>query len=295
MTSKTIIFKLIRFSGLPRFFRTFVQRNKITILMFHNPSETSFENAICYLNKAYSIFDLRDYQKELMGGERVNKKKRIILTLDDGHIGNYQLLPLIKKYKIPVTIFLTAGIINTNESFWFNEINDKKIKSNLKKIPNDLRFESIKKIKEQSKPIKKTPQSLNKNQIFEMKEYINFQSHTMSHPILPHCDDDTIWYELSQSRRKLIDEYNLDIDTIAYPNGDYSEETINLAKKAGYKYGVTTDYGFNNKKSDPFLLKRISVNDTENFDELVVKSSGAWACLRTFFGLHSRNFKNRAR
>ena len=68
---------------------------------------------------------------------------------------------------------------------------------------------------------------------------------------------------------------------IAYPNGDYSERDIELVKSAGYRCGVTVDYGFNTVKTDLFRLKRLSVNDTGNIDELAVKASGVWAFIKT--------------
>ncbi len=75
------------------------------------------------------------------------------------------------------------------------------------------------------------------------------------------------------------------INTISYPNGDYSKRDIELAKKAGYECGITVDFGFNNNKPDLFRLKRISVNDTSDINELIVKSTGVWGFFKTFNGL----------
>jgi hypothetical protein len=41
------------------------------------------------------------------------------------------------------------------------------------------------------------------------------------------------------------------------------------------------DYGFNTVNTDPFKLKRISVNDTDDLNELIVKASGVWAFIKT--------------
>ena len=76
-------------------------------------------------------------------------------------------------------------------------------------------------------------------------------------------------------------EYGLKIDSIAYPNGDYSDRDIALAKEAGYECGVTVDFGYNTPRTDLFRLKRLSVNDTANFDELAVKASGVWQFFKT--------------
>jgi hypothetical protein len=73
----------------------------------------------------------------------------------------------------------------------------------------------------------------------------------------------------------------LKINAIAYPNGDYSDRDITLAKEAGYSCGVTVDFGYNTLDTDLFSLKRLSVNDTSNLDELAVKASGVWQFFKT--------------
>ena len=43
----------------------------------------------------------------------------MVVTFDDGHIKNHSLLPVFKKYQVPVTIFLCSGIVDTGKHFWF--------------------------------------------------------------------------------------------------------------------------------------------------------------------------------
>ncbi len=54
-----------------------------------------------------------------------------------------------------------------------------------------------------------------------------------------------------------------------------------MSKDAGYKCGITVDFGYNTINTDVFRLKRISVNDTEDINELIVKTSGVWAFIKT--------------
>ncbi|HRV84191.1 MAG TPA: polysaccharide deacetylase family protein, partial [Saprospiraceae bacterium] len=68
---------------------------------------------------------------------------------------------------------------------------------------------------------------------------------------------------------------------IAYPNGDYSDRTVEMSRNSGFQCGVTVDYGFNSMTSDPYRLKRLSINDTGDLNELIVKSSGLWGFLKT--------------
>ena len=110
-----------------------------------------------------------------------------------------------------------------------------------------------------------------------MSDYIDFQSHTRFHPCLPNCSKEVAEEEIRKSKTKLEYILSKEINSISYPNGDYSARDINFSKEFGYNSGITVDYGFNSIHTDIFKLKRVSVNDTENMDEFIVKSSGLWA------------------
>jgi peptidoglycan/xylan/chitin deacetylase (PgdA/CDA1 family) len=127
-------------------------------------------------------------------------------------------------------------------------------------------------------------QALSLEEINEMKEFVDFQSHTMFHPCLPKCNYLEAKNEIFNSKTLLENILCREIIVMSYPNGDYSDRDIELCKQSGYKCGITVDYGFNTIFSDPFKLKRLSVNDTDNLDEFIVKSSGLWAFFKTLNG-----------
>jgi len=277
------LFKILRYSGLPFIFREIFQKNRITILLFHDISKETAEFTFQFLQKKYNLIDLNDLLNAIEYKEIISlPKKSLIITFDDGHIGNYKLLPLIKKHKIPVSIFLCAAIINTNRNFWFTYKPSEDKKGELKKIINSERLAILNKYGYNQEEEHETPQALNKSQILEMMEHINFQSHTMFHPILPQCNYEDAKKEIFDSKTVLETEYDLTINAISYPNGDYSKREIDIAKEAGYSCGITVDYGFNSIQTDIYKLKRLSVKDTYNIDELIVKSSGVWGFLKLF-------------
>lgn len=55
-------------------------------------------------------------------------------------------------------------------------------------------------------------------------------------------------------------ELGTKVITLAYPYGHYSEDTIQLAKKAGYKLALTVKAGVAEKGDDPFTLNRITAS-----------------------------------
>lgn len=280
---KNIILKILRYSGLPILFREIIQRNRITILLFHDISPETAEFTFQFLQKKYRLIDLNDLLNAIDYKDLISlPKKALIITFDDGHIGNYKLFPLINKHKIPVSIFLCAAIINTNRNFWFAYKPSEEKKGELKKIINSERLAILNKFGYNQEEEHETPQALTKSQIMEMKEHINFQSHTLFHPILTQCNYEDAKKEIIDSKILLENEYDLKINAISYPNGDYSNREIEIAKEGGYSCGVTVDYGFNSIETDVYKLKRISVKDTFSLDELIVRSSGVWGFLKLF-------------
>lgn len=119
------------------------------------------------------------------------------------------------------------------------------------------------------------------NEIKAMQEVVDFQAHTVFHPCLPTCSEKEEIAEIRESKHMLEEKFDLDVYAIAYPNGDYSDRTVEISRSSGYQCGVTVDYGYNTLASDPFRLKRLSINDTGDLNELIVKASGLWGFLKT--------------
>ena len=273
---RRVVFILIRLTGLPFLFREVFQKNKITIILFHNPNAETSEMIFSEIEKKYNIISLKNYLDTIKSKQTLPEKS-IIITFDDGHAGNYQMLQVLKKKPTPITIFLCSDIVNTSKPFWFLLPENKMNVEKLKRIPNKERekyFENI----------KPCTHALSANEIEEMKPFVDFQSHTCTHPILPMCTYEESGHELKESKSILEQKFSLEVYAISYPNGDYSEREIELAKKTGYHCGITVDFGFNTLESDLFRLKRLSLNDDLSVAELIVKASGVWAFFKTFGG-----------
>jgi peptidoglycan/xylan/chitin deacetylase (PgdA/CDA1 family) len=133
-------------------------------------------------------------------------------------------------------------------------------------------------------------QALSKLEIEDMKEIVDFQSHGMSHPFLPRCSTERARQEIFQSKEDLENKYGLKIYALSYPNGDYSDREISIAKKTGYNCAITVDVGFNSNNTDLFRLKRISMNDDADASELLVKASGLWAYIKNMFAGKSHGY-----
>lgn len=273
--------KIIFYSGLPFLIREFIQRNYVTILVLHDPDSNNAKKIISWLNKKYHVIDLNLFLSACTEGtDKQLPKKSLIITFDDGHLGNYKLFPFLKESGIPVTIFLCAGIVNTHRHFWFKFSGLGTSSDQFKKLPDEERLSSLFKSGFYPEKEFERPLALNKDQIHEMSKCVNFQSHTIFHPCLPRCSDDKARIEIAESKTKLNSDFNLEINAIAFPNGDYSEREVYLAEKAGYSCALTIDHGYNTIHSDLYKLKRICLNDADDIDVVAVKASGIWGLFK---------------
>ena len=283
-------------------------RKKAIILMYHNfcregdikhtnvsLSITNFEKQIKYLKKYYRIVPLAD----LVG--KIKRKEdflphSVAITFDDGYKNNFLLAyPLIKKYNVPVTIFLTAGYINTKKFLWVNEleyaINEtqkkeisitfgccnfkyfiktkaekmrvyEQLKEKLKKLENSQLRAVLDKILLRLK-VKidyddaGNYQMLTWDEIFEMRNgYVSYGNHTFSHSILTKIDYQNLSKELNDSQKQLKEKLNQEIDVFCYPNGSFNSESKKMVKEK-HKAAVTTTPGFVTQQTDLFELPRV--------------------------------------
>lgn len=108
---------------------------------------------------------------------------------------------------------------------------------------------------------------LSENAIKEMSNYgIDIQSHTVTHPQLNKLTYNQQLTELEESKKALEYITGKKIDSIAYPFGDFNEETIRAAKNAGYTLGFTTNRGLSNRSDNPLKLDRIYISSKYKMD-----------------------------
>lgn len=280
---KRFFFSSIKLFRLDAFLRFIKQRNNVSILLLHDPSPDSFDLLLKALTKKYNFISLKEFINH-----RTNKtihtlpKFTAILTFDDGHKENYKLLPLFKKYNTPATIFLCSAIVNSNKHFWSNYNIPKVELQKIKKMPyNDMLayLKTLDYIKDKEYGER---HALNISEMEEMRasKLIDFQAHTMYHPILVNLGDNDSKNEIEGSKQDLENLLKNDIYAFAYPNGDYSNREIKHVKQSGYQCALTVDYGYNDDKTDLFRLKRISLNDSGSVQENVIKATGLWRFIK---------------
>ena len=267
----------LRCSGILLLFRSLYLRHKATIIYYHDPSPQVFEKHMRYLSKHYNIITL-DFLVEAIHNCSWAKlpPKSLVITFDDGHKGNFNLLPVFKKYKIVPTIYVCSQIVETFRHFWFKVATGKK-KLELLQCSNQMRLQHLAQ-EYDFEPSKEYPeqerQALSKEEIDLMNGYVDFQSHSRFHPVMTNCSQVECEQEIVLAKDEVERLVGNRCKHFSYPRGAYSEREIFYSKKAVYASARTCDVGWNDAKTDPYRLKTTLIADDASVNWLAVQLTG---------------------
>jgi peptidoglycan/xylan/chitin deacetylase (PgdA/CDA1 family) len=198
-------------------------------------SPEGFRRQMRWLKRhGYHTITQRSLFNALMCGSHL-RRKPIVITFDDGYRDVYRYAsPVIERFGMHAISYLITERISGD----------------------DRSFLSWKQVRR-----------------FEGRG-VEIGSHTVSHAALTSLSNAGAMDELVKSRKKLERKLDHRVPWLAYPYGDYDGRIEALAKKAGYKLAVTTDWGSLQSASRPFALKRLRVLDTTGVNGLAAMLGG---------------------
>lgn len=278
---RRFVFFILRYSGIPFLLRELMQRRRTTILVYHAIPKSRAKNHFRALRARYHIIALADYLgARTKGTVRRLPSKSLVITFDDGHRSNFELKQLLEETQLPITIFLCSGIVDTHRHYWWSHTRGGSESVACKRMSDMERLTFLSSRGYHAETAYPDRQALSRHEIDALRPLVDFQAHTVTHPILPACSDEKAEREIRDCKADLEREYGFNIQALAFPNGDYTEREINLVRNAGYSSALTLDCGFNDQDTDLFRLKRIPLPDHASVSELLVKASGLWDILR---------------
>ena len=262
---------------------------KNTIINFHlikNPDW--MERIILLLKDHYDFVSLSELEDFYYQGKRL--KNACHITVDDGDISVYtHLFPLLKKYQIPISIYVSPLCVKAGKNFWFQEIGGydfKKLFEYYSKSYGDQnRFEGKHQLYAVLKqlPISelinlihsfrisqgievKTRMGLNLQQLIELKEsgLVEIGAHTYNHPILANEDHETVLYEIKDCILELEELIGEKVKWFAYPNGipslDFSEREMEILRDSGIRLAFSTENKRFSKGDNPLSIPRTGIS-----------------------------------
>jgi peptidoglycan/xylan/chitin deacetylase (PgdA/CDA1 family) len=262
-----------------------LDENKILSIYFHDPSVEVFETLIKWLVKHnFDIVTLKEFQY-YFDIKKSKHKRTVFISFDDAWQGNMELINVIKKYKVPITLFVAPKSVIDGQ-IWLNFVRKRFLELseditegiNVKDIKN-LSFSRAVILYEAAKKTGGIKRSImTKSQLLDFAKVASIGSHTVNHPILTNCKNDIVLNEFNESER-VLKSWNLDPNnSLAYPNGSYNENTITLISTTNYKYAFTTKPEFVelSAQKNNFEIPRICIPDGYGKYENLARMSSVW-------------------
>ena len=91
-------------------------------------------------------------------------------------------------------------------------------------------------------------------------------AHSVTHAALPSLPAEAQSTEIRDSKRQLEKLLGRPVTGFAYPFGDYGPVTIGLVREAGFEWACTTETGGINRRTDPFRIPRLAVEDCDGVE-----------------------------
>jgi peptidoglycan/xylan/chitin deacetylase (PgdA/CDA1 family) len=286
-----------------------VSQPKYSILCYHRVgtegipyfstlAPEQFEAQMRFLREHFRVISFGQLCSELE--HPIEGSRGVAVTFDDGYSDLYTYaLPILRKYEIPATIYLTTDCIETGEVAWYDRIflalqvapgsaidlpmeggngiglGSPKERVELgRRIVTTLRRASAEESRrfcfaleqQVSLPSERLAgRMLSWKQVREMRSAgIFFGSHTLSHPVLSSLRAGDIHRELSESKRMLEARLGEPVFDLAFPFGrpdDYGPLAHATARTSGYRSAVTTVWGINTPGADMHALRRVQLGD----------------------------------
>lgn len=244
-------------------FRRFSGRHeKIPILMYHSVAEedesatrpyyrtatapSQFLQQMTWLHEqGYRSVSLASAVELLQAGGS-SAAKTVVITFDDGYRNFCQhAFPALEQFGFTATMFLpTASIADQPQLFNRREC---------------MTWGDVRDLQQQG---------------------ISFGSHTVSHPQLYGLDRESICEEILRSKQSIEDKTGSVVDSFAYPyafpqtDEPFKAMLREILEESGYRYGVCTQIGRAEFRSDPLFLERIPVNSADDTALLEAKMTG---------------------
>lgn len=256
----------------------------------------AFERLLRWLRGHFDCLPLLD----LLQGPGHGKRPRVALTFDDGWRDNaLHAFPLLQRYEMPASIFLSTDYIGSRQRFWWESLGETLWGSHgeparhlliekLRRVGRPLPaayfmhdaprarslalayyLHSLKSLAPAALqlltdacPAESLPQALNWQQVRQLEDsgLIRFGPHGASHALLPGLDEHRLEEEISRSHRALRNGCRDPLPVYCYPNGDHDLQVRQRLAAHQYPWALGTRPGLCLGSEDPLALPRIGVS-----------------------------------
>lgn len=199
---------------------------------------TVFAAELEYLKThGYTVIPMRALTDFLAGGN-APPAHSVVITADDGHESVYtRMFPLIRRYHIPVTLFIyPSAISNASYAMTWQQLRE-----------------------------------------MQSSNLVDIQSHTYWHPnfkiekkrLDQRAYDKFVHMQLIDSKVMLEKQFAKQVDMLAWPFGIVDDELMYAARDAGYIAAFTIERRAVKRTDNPMALPRYLMTDAVRFEKLL--------------------------
>ena len=210
-----------------------------------------FERQCAAIAEQNNAISLRKMIAQVGQKDAGNHQDKVALTFDDGYRDNIEYaLPLLERYNIPATIFVTTGFIDGTtcpvepvlwdraEDFEHYDAHRRKFK----KMSPGERVKALPALSQADIRSEYTRHFMSWKELRELIRHplIDIGAHTVTHPVLSRLSPLQQWREIYMGHRRLRAMLRDAPILFAYPYGSCSASSLLFLAMLGYKGAVTT-------------------------------------------------------
>jgi glycosyltransferase involved in cell wall biosynthesis/peptidoglycan/xylan/chitin deacetylase (PgdA/CDA1 family) len=270
------LMRRLSFPGIPRGW----QRNRLVVLAYHDVRDPElFRTQVEWLRESMNPVDVGEVIRAQAGDHEL-PPRAVLVTFDDGERSVYeQGFPLLREYSVPAVVFVVAGLIGTDEPFWFHEARElvrrgarlerfatdspDTVVRRLKQLSNDERRRVLERLRGDF-PGRVVQSQLTPEELRELEAGgLTIGNHTHTHPCLDQCDDCTVHGELMRAHHALTGWLGRETRVFAYPNGNGDRRAEAVLAELGYGAAFLFDHWICRlPAANPFRISRVRVSST---------------------------------
>ncbi|MCG8404739.1 MAG: polysaccharide deacetylase family protein [Phycisphaerales bacterium] len=290
------------------------RKHLVAILNYHHIASDVFADHVRSLVKAFRVISLAECCDYLQGRLDVPTNS-VVITFDDAYRQFFDdVFPILKQYDVPATMFVPTDSIDSQEPLWFNRVKALVFGTRQESLRIDDAVVNIGEDRQRAYhevtallngcSLEARDASLDHlfrdasfsdrhiaryrpltwEQIREMREFVTFEAHTLSHPNLRILDSWELVREIEGSKRRLEETLNHEVRHFAFPFGQrahFNDDVADVVRRGGFDCALTTIRGSCGPGDDLFRLPRIVCDGINNGRILVTRLSNLWVFLST--------------
>ena len=181
----------------------------------------------------------------------------VCITFDDGYANNLRALPILRRFDVPATIFVSTNHVRRGRCYWWDVQYRARRRAGWSPAAIDAERVALKALTyaeiesrlgeelgaRSFEPEGETDRPLNEAELKRLaaEPRITIGNHTSDHAILTAHDEDQIQAQIEDCQAYLTDLLGSPPRVIAYPNGNYDDRTLRIAAEAGFAVGFTVE------------------------------------------------------